>query len=92
MSDEAAVRAKPFPITPMSTVGAGDSMVAALVYCMLNGKSLEETARWTSAAVTVTASKPGTQVCTLAEVEPKLGDSYDLEAVKNEKSTFKGDT
>ncbi|QYR21842.1 1-phosphofructokinase [Paenibacillus sp. sptzw28] len=67
-----AVRAIPFPITPLSTVGAGDSMVAAMVYCFLHGKTLEDTARWTSAAGTVTASKPGTQVCTLEEVQAKL--------------------
>jgi 1-phosphofructokinase len=72
VTKDEAIRAKPFPITPMSTVGAGDSMVAAMIYCMLHGKTLEETARWTSAAGTVTASKPGTQVCTLPEVEEKL--------------------
>jgi 1-phosphofructokinase len=47
-------------------------MVAAMVYCILQGKSLEDTARWTSAAGTVTASKPGTQVCTLQEVQQSL--------------------
>lgn len=67
-----AVRASPFPITPVSTVGAGDSMVAALVYSFLTGKSFEETARWTSAAGTITASKPGTQVCTLQEVQQSI--------------------
>ncbi|MFC5469567.1 1-phosphofructokinase [Cohnella suwonensis] len=67
-----AVRASPFPITPVSTVGAGDSMVAALVYSFLHGKSFEDTARWTSAAGTITASKPGTQVCTLQEVEQSV--------------------
>jgi 1-phosphofructokinase len=74
VTETEAIRAKPFPITPMSTVGAGDSMVAALTYCMLQGKSLEDTARWTSAAGTVTASKPGTQVCTKPEVEAKLNE------------------
>lgn len=72
VSQNEAVRAKPFPIVPLSTVGAGDSMVAALVHCLLEGKPLEEMARWTSAAGTVTASKPGTEVCTLAEVEEKI--------------------
>ncbi|GMX65343.1 1-phosphofructokinase [Paenibacillus elgii] len=72
VSETEAVRAKPFPIVPLSTVGAGDSMVAALVYCLLEGKPLVEMARWTSAAGTVTASKPGTEVCTLAEVEEKV--------------------
>ncbi|GGG02685.1 1-phosphofructokinase [Paenibacillus abyssi] len=69
-----AVRARPFPITPMSTVGAGDSMVATLVYCFLQELSLEQTARWTSAAGTITASKPGTQVCSLPEVQARIDD------------------
>ncbi|MBP1157661.1 MULTISPECIES: 1-phosphofructokinase [unclassified Paenibacillus] len=72
VNSEQAFRVKPFPIEPKSTVGAGDSMVAAMVYCYLHNKSLEETARWTSAAGTVTASKQGTEVCTLNEVQEKL--------------------
>ncbi len=72
VSKSEAVRASPFPITPVSTVGAGDSMVAAMVYSFLEGKSVEETARWTSAAGTITASKPGTQVCTIHEVKQSL--------------------
>lgn len=72
VSGEEAFRAYPAPITPLSTVGAGDSMVAAIVYGMLHGKTLEETARWSSAAGTVTASKPGTEVCGLEEVRAML--------------------
>lgn len=72
VSPNEAFRAKPFPIVPLSTVGAGDSMVAALVYCLLERKPLEEIARWTSAAGTVTASKPGTEVCTLSEVKENI--------------------
>lgn len=72
VSEREAIRAKPFPITPLSTVGAGDSMVAAMAYSFVHGKSLEDMARWTSAAGTVTASKSGTEVCTLDEVQDKL--------------------
>jgi 1-phosphofructokinase len=72
VDSQGAYRAKPFPITPLSTVGAGDSMVAAMVYGLLKGMGPEEIARLSSAAGTVTASKPGTQVCTLKEVESKL--------------------
>ncbi len=72
VSKHEAVKAIPFPITPVSTVGAGDSMVAAMVYSFLTGKSIEDTARWTSAAGTITASKPGTQVCTLKEVQQSI--------------------
>lgn len=62
----------PFPISPKSTVGAGDSMVAALGYSLLENKSLAEIAVWATTAGTVTASKSGTQVCTLAEVQHLL--------------------
>lgn len=69
MNHQEAYRVKPFSIIPKSTVGAGDSMVAALVYCILEQKSFEEIARWTTTAGTVTAAKSGTQVCTLNEVQ-----------------------
>lgn len=62
-------RAQAEAIIPKSTVGAGDSMVAVLVYSLLNGHSLMQTAQWVTAAGTVTASKPGTEVCSLAEVK-----------------------
>lgn len=66
----------PFPISPKSTVGAGDSMVAALAYSLLGNKSLAETAVWATTAGTVTASKAGTQVCTLAEVQNFLSQVH----------------
>lgn len=69
---EEAYRVYPFSIQPQSTVGAGDSMVAALIYSLLENKSLEEIAKWTTTAGTVTASKAGTQVCSLAEVKQHL--------------------
>lgn len=72
ISGTEAYRARPFPIRPLSTVGAGDSMVAAMVYSLLSGRTLEEMARITSAAGTITASKPGTQVCSIEEVVAKL--------------------
>ncbi|MBP2637029.1 MAG: 1-phosphofructokinase (fructoso 1-phosphate kinase) [Firmicutes bacterium] len=68
MDKTATYRVRTEPIVPQSTVGAGDSMVAVLAYSLLNRYSLEETAQWVTAAGTVTASKPGTQVCSLAEV------------------------
>lgn len=63
---------KPFPIIPKSTVGAGDSMVAALAYTLMNNKPLCDIARWVTTAGTVTASKPGTQVCEIGEVQQFL--------------------
>ncbi|PKR77696.1 1-phosphofructokinase [Halalkalibacillus sediminis] len=69
VTEDAQVLAKPFPIEAKSTVGAGDSMVGAMIYSLLNGFSLEEIAKWATAAGTITASKPGTKVCSLDEVE-----------------------
>lgn len=70
--EQKAVKAIPFPIKPLSTVGSGDSMVAAMVYCFSQNKSFEDIARWSSAAGTVTASKPGTEVCSHDEVVARL--------------------
>ncbi|MUG45778.1 1-phosphofructokinase [Paenibacillus woosongensis] len=78
VTKEEAYRARPFPITPLSTVGAGDSMVAAMAYCLLDSKTTAEMARWTSAAGTVTASKSGTDVCTMDQVEESL-DRIEIE-------------
>lgn len=61
--------AKTGTILPGSTVGAGDSMVAALVYAWRRRFSLAQIAQWVTAAGTVTASKAGTQVCSMAEVK-----------------------
>lgn len=51
-----------------SATGAGDSMVAALSYSILNQDSLLEMCKITTAAGTVTASKEGTQIFTRDEV------------------------
>ncbi len=72
LAKEEAYRATPFSIIPQSTVGAGDSMVAAMTYAVLENKPLSEVVRWAAAAGTVTASKPGTEVCSLSEVQPLL--------------------
>lgn len=68
MNEKEAFRIKPCAIAAGSTVGAGDSMVAAIVYSLLESKAMIETASMAAAAGTVTASKSGTQVCTLEEV------------------------
>ncbi|MBB3108185.1 1-phosphofructokinase [Paenibacillus phyllosphaerae] len=71
---EGTFRTRPFPITPISTVGAGDSMVAAMAHCMNEEMPIEEMVRWMTAAGSITASKPGTDVCTLDEVLRKLSE------------------
>lgn len=70
-SDE-VIRARPFPIVPQSTVGAGDSMVAAITSSLIHGRNLEDTARWATASGSITASHSGTEVCSKGEVEQHL--------------------
>ncbi|WP_277674461.1 1-phosphofructokinase [Piscibacillus halophilus] len=60
---------QPFKTEVESTVGAGDSMVGAMIYSMLHDFNLEKLAKWATAAGTITASKPGTEVCRLEEIE-----------------------
>ncbi|MFC4323890.1 1-phosphofructokinase [Litchfieldia salsa] len=70
LNDQSEVyRVEALSIVPGSTVGAGDSMVAAMVYCTLNEMPLQSLARWATAAGGMTASKPGTEVCTFDEVQ-----------------------
>ncbi len=72
LNETEVYRVKSLPIIPASTVGAGDSMVAALVYCIIHNMPLIEIAKWSTAAGGMTASKPGTEVCTFEEVKEVL--------------------
>jgi 6-phosphofructokinase 2 len=49
-----------------STVGAGDSMVAAIVYAMENGKSVVEAVRFGIAAGAATTINSGMRLCSLS--------------------------
>ncbi|WP_026486583.1 1-phosphofructokinase [Caldanaerobius polysaccharolyticus] len=80
LDEKEVYRVKSYEIDRKSATGAGDSMVAALVYCLLNGYSLFEIARWTTAAGTITASKPGTEVCSFKEVQEVL-DKIQVERI-----------
>lgn len=54
--------ALPLPVQARSTVGSGDSMVAALAYCILKDITADRTARITSAAGSLTAALNGTEM------------------------------
>jgi len=66
---ERGIRAIPPAISVASPVGAGDTMVAALAMGKVRGWSLEETARFSVAAGSATASKAGTQLGTWEEAQ-----------------------
>lgn len=68
-----AYRVESWDIPVKSATGAGDSMVGSLADALLRGAPLEDIARVTTAAGTITASKPGTQLCTKPEVLATLG-------------------
>ncbi len=72
MNDEIVVCAESFEIIPTSPVGAGDSMVAALVYSLLNKKDIRETLKWMVAFSTVTASLDAGSFCSISEARDVL--------------------
>lgn len=55
-----------------STVGAGDSMVAALVYSLINNLSDEETLAFANACGAASVETEGTEACSLDEVNNLL--------------------
>lgn len=57
-----------------STVGAGDSMVSAIVYSLLNNYSDKETLRFATACGAASVSLDGTQACTLEQAKELLID------------------
>ena len=63
-----AWRAPALPITPCSTVGAGDSFVGAMVWALQQGRALPEAFRWAMAAGSATLMAPGTGLCRLEDV------------------------
>lgn len=65
--DSLAVRTYALPVEVGSAAAAGDSMVAMLAYATVQGMTLVETAKLMTAAGCITASKPGTQVCSFRE-------------------------
>ena len=57
------------PVKRRSTVGAGDSMVAGIVYSLSNNKSLKEALHYGVACGTAATINPGTQLCRIEDVK-----------------------
>ena len=67
-----AWKAVPPPVDARSTVGAGDSMLAGVLFSLAQGKSFAEGLRDGSAAGAATALTPGTQLCRLEDIQRLL--------------------
>jgi 6-phosphofructokinase 2 len=57
------------PVKRKSTVGAGDSMVAGIVFSLRKNKSLIEAVKYGVACGTAAIMNPGTELCKLEDVE-----------------------
>lgn len=58
-----------------SAVGAGDSMVGAIVLALANGRDLRSAVRYGIAAGCATIMRPGTELCRREDVERLFGES-----------------
>lgn len=72
ISGTECLRAMPPTVKVRSTVGAGDSTVAGFVFCHAAGKSLEDCARFATAAGTAATLAPGNQLCRAKDVQRLL--------------------
>jgi 6-phosphofructokinase 2 len=60
---ERALRSPPLPIQPVSTVGAGDSFLGAMVWALASKLALEESFRYAVAAASAALLAHGTELC-----------------------------
>ena len=67
-----SARFMPPPVERKSTVGAGDSMVAGIVWSLTQGKTIKEAVRYGVACGTAATMNPGTELCHLKDVETIL--------------------
>ncbi|TDL81671.1 1-phosphofructokinase family hexose kinase [Palleronia sediminis] len=55
--------ARAAPVKAVSTIGAGDSFLAALTWSMARGETAAEALQWGTAAASAAVTTPGTQIC-----------------------------
>ncbi len=68
-SEEGVLRLAAPRVPTVSTVGAGDAFLGAMVWALARGLPVAEAFRWGVAAGAATALTPGTGLCCRAEVE-----------------------
>jgi 6-phosphofructokinase 2 len=68
-----ALRADPLPIKPISTVGAGDSFLGAMMARLAAGRDMEDAFRYAVAAGSAALLAHGTELARREDVERLLG-------------------
>lgn len=68
VSAQACLHAKALPVQVRSSVGAGDSFLAGLLWSLARGDGPEQALRWASAAGAAAVACSGTAVCTAADI------------------------
>ena len=68
--------------TVVSSVGAGDALLAGLLYQLEDGKGIEEALRWGVAAGAATCLQPGTQLCKQEDVL-RLLPTVEIEQIRS---------
>jgi 6-phosphofructokinase 2 len=69
VTNEMAEMITPPPVIRKSTVGAGDSMVAGIVFYLSQGKSLPEAVKYGVACGTAATMNPGTELCSKKDAD-----------------------
>jgi fructose-1-phosphate kinase PfkB-like protein len=64
----------PPPTVAVSSTGAGDALLAGMLYKLEEDASLEDALRWGTAAGVSACMEPGTQLCRREEVSRVVGD------------------
>lgn len=75
-----AWRARPLPVSPVSTVGAGDSFLGGMVHALAAGQDLETAFRQGMACGAAALLSPGTGLCDAATAQG-LAPHVELEAL-----------
>lgn len=77
---ETTLRLPAIHVPVQSAVGAGDSFLAALIWKLSQGETIEEAFRFGMAAGAAAAITPGTELCHLDDIyaihEARLGETY----------------
>jgi len=69
VSESESIHMIPPQVQSISTVGAGDSMMAGITWCLASGKSIHEAVKFGIACGTAATLNPGTELCHKKDAE-----------------------